>query len=104
MSKSRFATFFAAALCLLAPAAFADNNDAGNSGPVYLAADIFTNLPDGVRFPEGIAANPATGDIFVGTFDFGPNSNKLLRIDRHGNTTAQRDFGGTPLLGLGLRD
>ena len=104
MSKSCLAPIFAAALCVLAPAAFADNNDAGNSGPVYLAADIFANLPDGVRFPEGIAANPATGDIFVGTFDFGPNSNKLLRIDRHGNTTAQKDFGGTPLLGLGFEN
>ena len=101
MSKFRFATFFAAALCALAPAAFADNNDAGNSGPVYLAADIFTNLPDGVRFPEGITANPATGDIFVGTFDATSTPhNWLLRIDRHGNTTAMKDFGGMPLLGL----
>ena len=30
----------------------------------------FAVLPDGVRFPEGIAANPANGDIYVGTFDF----------------------------------
>ena len=60
----------------------------------------FATLPDGVRFPEGITANPATGEIYVGTFDFGPNANKLLRYDRHGRLVGQRDFGGTPLLGL----
>lgn len=60
----------------------------------------FATLPDGVRFPEGITANPATGDVFVATFDFGPNANTLLRYDRQGRLVAQRDFGDTPLLGL----
>jgi DNA-binding beta-propeller fold protein YncE len=60
----------------------------------------FATLPDGVRFPEGITANPDTHDIYVGTFDFGPNANKLLRFDRNGKLAAQRDFAGTPLLGL----
>jgi len=64
------------------------------------AAKEFATLPDGVRFPEGIAANPGTGDIFVATFDFGPNSNKLLRFRRNGKLAVQRDFGNTPLLGL----
>ncbi len=64
------------------------------------AVERFATLPDGVRFPEGITANPYTHDIYVGTFDFGPNPNKLLRYDRHGKLDAQRDFGGTPLLGL----
>jgi len=62
----------------------------------------FAVLPDGVRFPEGITANPANGDIYVGTFDLGPNSNKLLRFSRDGFLIAQRDFGATPLLGLGF--
>ncbi len=62
--------------------------------------ETFATLPAGVRFPEGITANPATGDIFVATFDFGPNANKLLRYNRQGQLTAERDFGGTPLLGL----
>src|SRR5512134_510326 len=61
----------------------------------------FATLPDGVRFPEGIAANPSTGDIFVGTFDFG-SPNKVLRFSRHGQLSAMRDFGATPLLGLGF--
>jgi len=62
--------------------------------------ELFATLPDGVRFPEGITANPHSGDIFVGTFDFGPNLNKLLRFDRRGRLEAQRDFGAAPLLGL----
>ena len=64
------------------------------------AAIQFATLPDGVRFPEGITANPATGDIFVATFDFGPNGNKLLRFSSNGHLRAIKDFGATPLLGL----
>ena len=62
----------------------------------------FAVLPDGVRFPEGIAANPTTGDVYVGTFDFGPNRNALLRFGRNGRLLAQKDMGSDPLLGLGL--
>lgn len=71
------------------------------SGPVVErdATIPFATLPDGVRFPEGIAADPNTGDVFVATFDFG-NPNKLLRFDRRGRLAAMKDFGGTPLLGL----
>ena len=64
------------------------------------AAKRFAVLPDGVRFPEGIAANPKTEEVYVGTFDFGPNSNKLLRFNKDGQLIAQLDFGGTPLLRL----
>ncbi len=79
----------------------ADDESHGNRN----AAQKFATLPDGVRFPEGITANPANGDIFVGTFDApsptNPNpNNKLLRFDRHGKLEASRDFGRTPLLGL----
>jgi DNA-binding beta-propeller fold protein YncE len=64
------------------------------------AAERFATLPDGVRFPEGITANPKTEEIYVATFDFGPNSNKLLRFKKNGQLVAQRDFGETPLLGI----
>ena len=66
------------------------------------AAQRFATLPDGVRFPEGITADPRSGDVFVGTFDAPPNNrpNKLLRFDRNGRLEASRDFGATPLLGL----
>ena len=83
-------------------AAFAHANPPGDDGPAYGSANAWANLPTGVRYPEGITANPANGDIFVGTFDFGPNPNKLVRIGRNGNVEAQKDFGGAPLLGLGF--
>jgi len=73
----------------------------GHSNRLFIDRDVdtFAVLPDGVRFPEGITANPANGDIYVGTFD-GGNQNKLLRYNRHGTLVASRDFGITPLLGL----
>lgn len=77
----------------------------GPSAPIsFLEAQRFATLPDDVRFPEGIAVDPATGDFFVATFDFGPVTNKLVRLDRHGRLTAEKDFGATPLLGLEYRE
>ena len=66
------------------------------------AAIQFATLPNGVRFPEGITANPANGDIYVSTFDAPPNNrhNKLLRYNRQGRLIGSLDFGDTPLLGL----
>jgi DNA-binding beta-propeller fold protein YncE len=64
------------------------------------AAERFVTLPDGVRFPEGLTANPKTEEIYVGTFDGGPNPNKLLRFKKNGELVAEKSFGGTPLLGL----
>ena len=63
------------------------------------AAVKFAALPAGVVFPEGIAANPDSGDIYVSTFDFGGN-NKILRFGKNGKLLAQKDFAGEPLLGL----
>ncbi len=83
-------------------AALAHANPQGDDGPAYASASAWANLPAGVRYPEGLAVNPANGDLFVGTFDFGPNANKLVRIGRNGNVEAQKDFGGAPLLGLGF--
>ena len=60
---------------------------------------LFATLPDGVRFPEGITANPANGDIYVGTFDT-VEPNWLFRFDRDGGFVAKRQLGGTPSLGL----
>ncbi|HYU05655.1 MAG TPA: hypothetical protein VEM77_00545, partial [Thermoplasmata archaeon] len=68
--------------------------------PEWTGLEQFAVLPDGVRYPEGITANPATDEIYVSTFDFGPNPNKLLRFGKNGHLVAQRDFGVTPLLGL----
>ena len=37
----------------------------GNGNRLFIDRDVdtFAVLPDGVRFPEGITANPANGDI-----------------------------------------
>jgi DNA-binding beta-propeller fold protein YncE len=83
-------------LVLVSSGAWAGNEIIVKTG----AAKRFAVLPDGVHFPEGIAANPKTEEIYVSTFDFPPNSNKLLRFNKDGLLVAQRDFGGTPLLGL----
>lgn len=89
--------------CLLAGAVAAVDLPArADFGPRLVETQTFATLPDGVRYPEGIAANPANGDIFVATFDFGPNANKLVRLNRNGHVAAIKDFGGTPLLGLGF--
>lgn len=61
--------------------------------------DTFAVLPEGVKSPEGITANPRDGDIYVGTFEGGAE-NKLLRFNRHGKLEATRNFGPAPLLGL----
>jgi len=73
----------------------------GRTGRLSVDRDVdtFASLPAGVRFPEGITANPANGDIYVGTFDGGVQ-NKVLRYDRHGRLLGQADFGVAPLLGL----
>lgn len=68
-------------------------------------AERFVTLPDGARLPEGIAVNPANGDVYVATFDV-PSAvnpkpeNQLLRFDRDGALIASKSFGRTPLLGL----
>ena len=92
---------FLAMLSLAVAAVLPAAASAERPGIVRLESHAFATLPDVVRFPEGIATNPATGDVFVGTFDFGGN-NKLLRFGRNGHLEAMRDFGGTPLLGLGF--
>ena len=94
-------------LCTALPVIpLASEADSGNGRGIIVkrdAAEQFAVLPAGVRFPEGIAANPKNGDVFVGTFD--PNGdpqhpNKLLRFDRRGKLQASKDFGAMPLLGL----
>src|SRR5262249_50510835 len=64
------------------------------------AAERFVTLPEGVRFPEGITANPKNKDFYVVPFDFAPNTNKLLRFTTRGQLVAQRVLGETPFLGI----
>ena len=67
------------------------------------AVETFATLPPEADFPEGITANPANGDIFVGTFDVKPDgsgSNFILRYDRRGRLRAQLPIGLVPVTGL----
>jgi len=69
--------------------------------PGWIETQVFAALPDGVRYPEGITADPATGAIYAATFDQGA-PNKLLRYDRNGRLQASKDFGSQIMLGLGF--
>jgi DNA-binding beta-propeller fold protein YncE len=101
MSYHGFARLAAAAFALATGLA-----SAAPKQPDWIDTQEFAVLPEGVRQPEGITANPATGDIYVGTFDAREpatvRNNKLLRYSRNGKLLAQKDFGPTPLLGLGF--
>lgn len=92
-----------ASICVPAGTALADDHS-GRIDRVVIQRNVetFAVLPDGVRFPEGITANPDNGDIYVATFDAPPlnHVNKLLRYDRNGKLVKSLDFGDTPLLGL----
>jgi sugar lactone lactonase YvrE len=67
----------------------------------WIETETFATLPDGVRYPEGLTADPATGAIYAATFDQGA-PNKLMRFDRNGKLQATKDFGSQILLGLGF--
>jgi DNA-binding beta-propeller fold protein YncE len=77
-------------------------------GPTRLAVESFVSLPADVRHPEGLAADPATGEFYVGTFDAREpataRNNVVLRYTRDGRLVARRAFGPTPLTGLDFRD
>lgn len=79
-------------------------SSAAAQGPERIAVERFAELPPGVRQPEGLTANPATGEIIVGTFDArmpeSARNNQLLRYSSEGRLIAQRSFGATPLTGL----
>jgi len=66
------------------------------------AAQRFATLPMEADSPEGLTANPRTGQIFVDTFDAAPGvaTNFLLRYSPSGQLEAQLPFGTAPLLGL----
>lgn len=77
-------------------------------GPQLIEIEPFAELPNGVRYPEGLAANPHNGEIYVGTFDArqpaSVRNNQLLRYASDGKLLAQRSFSATPLTGIGYAD
>jgi len=93
---SRIPMLSVAAALLLAAHVSAHAQDTLVTGP---KPKIFATLPDGIILPEGIAANPANGDIYVGTFVAG-GENWLLRYGRNGKLVSTLATGPAPLLGL----
>ena len=84
------------------------------AGPSH-AADVgrlpvtaFATLPPDARHPESLDVDPASGEVYVGTFDArSPETdrdNQLLRFGADGRLLAQRRFGATPLTGVAYRD
>lgn len=78
------------------------------SGPVRLEVQPFAVLPADVRYPEGLAVDPQSGEVYVGTFDARSpaqqRNNRVLRFSAEGALLASRSFGATPLTGLAFVD
>ena len=91
----------ASALVLLGLAGTAQ---ADEQGPIRIRVEPFISLPDNVRHPEGLASNPANGELYVATFDArmpeAARNNQLLRYSPEGRLLAQKSFGPTPLTGI----
>lgn len=93
---------FLASLCL--SGLFACAAAASATGMERLPVTPFAALPADVRHPESLAVDPASGEVYVGTFDArepaSSRNNQLLRFDADGRLLAQRSFGATPLTGI----
>jgi len=74
------------------------------AGPRLVAVQPFVTLPADIRHPEGLASNPANGDLYVGTFDArepaAERNNQVLRYSAGGKLLARYRFGPTPLTGI----
>lgn len=89
-----------AALSIAGPAVVADTG--------RLPVAPFATLPADVRHPESLDVDPATGEVYVGTFDArmpeSARNNQVLRFAADGRLLAQRHFGPTPLTGVSFHD
>lgn len=69
-----------------------------------IAVKPFAELPADVRHPEGLAVDPDSGEVYVGTFDAREpaeqRNNQVLRLSATGQLLARKSFGATPLTGL----
>jgi hypothetical protein len=103
-AKMKWSMWRVAALFLL----WSSQAVAEPGGPVLIDVERFAELPAGVRQPEGLTVDPASGEFFVGTFDArepaSARNNQVLRYSAQGKVVAQRSFGATPLTGLAFRD
>ncbi|MDH4611582.1 hypothetical protein [Pseudomonas sp. BN102] len=74
--------------------------------PAQVDVQPFALLPEDVRYPEGLAVAPDSGEVFVGTFDARTpaeqRNNQVLRFSAEGALLARKAFGATPLTGLAV--
>jgi DNA-binding beta-propeller fold protein YncE len=74
--------------------------------PLQPPVERLAVLPPDVRHPEGLAADPATHTLYVGTFDARTpataRNNQVLRYSADGALLARRSFGEAPLTGLAV--
>jgi sugar lactone lactonase YvrE len=76
------------------------------AAPVLLrpAIEAFITLPADFVHPEGLASNPANGDVYVGSFDArepaSKRNNQVLRYSATGKLLGRNRFGPQPLTGL----
>lgn len=86
-----------ACVMAMAPARAAD-------GPRRAEVRDFVVLPADFRHPEGLASDPATGTLYVGSFDASEpvhlRRNQVLRLAADGTLLASRGLGESPLTGL----
>lgn len=85
-------------LCLTGPVC------AGERAPDLLEVGLFAVLPADFRHPESIATDPATGQVYVGSFDarepHAIRDNQILRLSPDGEVLARVRLGPTPVTGL----
>jgi len=97
------AALMAACACAALPAFAADP-----AAPARIEVQPFVLLPPDVRHAEGLASNPANGDLYVGTFDArepaSERNNQVLRYSAAGKLLARYRMRPTPLTGLEFRD
>ncbi|HEY0502909.1 MAG TPA: hypothetical protein VGD42_05365 [Lysobacter sp.] len=64
----------------------------------------FAVLPADFRHPESMASDPASGTLYVGSFDArepaASRTNQLLRLSPDGKVLGRKSLGATPLTGL----
>lgn len=90
-------------LLLLLPALAGCGASAAHA-PLRAEVRPFATLPADFRFPESLAVDPESGDVYVASFDARePSSvrdNQLLRLSAKGELRARIRFGPTPLTGV----
>lgn len=83
-------------------------NVAAQVGPVSVETRLLTMLPADFRYPESLAINPNTGEIYVGSFDAREpadvRDNQILRLSPRGDVIARVRVGATPLTGLAFAE